>query len=63
MQKQLSAGVRVDLTHKLVARERVTWTLQARSDLPGPDLHGQAEAGFRDGKVVSLRLGPLPPSS
>ena len=63
VRKQLSAGVRVDLTHKLVARERVTWTLQARGGRPGPDLHGQAEAGFRDGKVVSLRLGPLPPSS
>ena len=63
VQKQPPAGVRVDLTHKLVARERVTWTLQVRSDLPGPDLHGQAEAEFRDGKVVSLRLGPLPPSS
>jgi len=23
---------------------------------------GQAEAEFRDGKVTSLRLGPLPPS-
>jgi NTE family protein len=62
VQKQLSAGVRVDLTQKLVARERVTWTLRARSDPPGTDLHGQAEAEFRGGKVTSLRLGPLPPS-
>jgi NTE family protein len=62
VQKQLSAGVRVDLTHKLVARERVTWMLRTRGDRPGTDLHGQAEAEFRDGKVTSLRLGPLPPS-
>jgi hypothetical protein len=52
----------MDLTHKLVARERVTWTLRTRNDRPGTDLHGQAEAQFRDGKVTSLRLGPLPPS-
>ena len=62
VQELLSAGVRVDLTHKLVARERVTWTLRTRNDHPGTDLHGQAEAQFRDGKITSLRLGPLPPS-
>ena len=61
VQQQLSAGVRLDLTHKLVARERVTWTLRTRNDRPGTDFHGQAEAQFRDGKVTSLRLGPLPP--
>jgi NTE family protein len=59
---QLSAGVRIDLTHKLVAGERVTWTLRTGNDHPGTDLHGQAEAQFQDGKVTSLRLGPLPPS-
>ncbi|HYZ52640.1 MAG TPA: patatin-like phospholipase family protein [Streptosporangiaceae bacterium] len=62
VQKQLSAGVRVDLTHKLVARERVTWMLRTRDDRAGTDLHGQAEAEFRGDKVISLRLGPLPPS-
>jgi NTE family protein len=62
VQEQLSAGVRMDLTRKLVARERVTWTLRTRGNGAGPDLHGQAEAEFRGGKVVSLRLGPLPPS-
>src|SRR5215471_123132 len=60
VQKQLSAGVRVDLTHKQVARERVTWTIRTRDDHPGTDLYGQAEAEFRGGKVTSLRLGPLP---
>jgi hypothetical protein len=53
----------MDLIHKLVARERVTWTLRTRSDRPGTDLPGQAEAQFQDGKVASLRLGPLPPST
>jgi len=47
---------------ELVARERVTWTLRARNDRTGTDLLGQAEAQFRDGKVTSLRLGPLPPN-
>jgi hypothetical protein len=35
---------------------------RARDDRPGTDLHGQAEAKFRGGKVTSLRLGPLPPN-
>jgi NTE family protein len=61
VQEQLSAGVRVDLTRKLVARERVTWTLRTRDDHAGTDLPGQAGAEFRGGKVTSLRLGPLPP--
>ena len=63
VEKQLSAGVRMDPTHKLIARDRVTWTLRARNNGPGTDLHGRAEAEFRGGKVTSLRLGPLPPSS
>ncbi len=62
VQEQLSAGVRMDLTHKLIARDRVTWTLRLRNDSAGTDPSGQAEAEFRDGKVTSLRLGPLTPS-
>jgi hypothetical protein len=63
VQELLSAGVRVDLTRKLLARERVTWTLRTRGEHGGTgpaDQAGQAEAEFRDGKVSSLRLGPLP---
>jgi NTE family protein len=63
VQAQLSAGVRMDLTHKLIARDRVTWKLRIRDDAAGTDISGQAEAEFRDGKVTSLRLGPLPPSA
>ena len=63
VQEQLSAGVRMDLTHKLIAQERVTWTLRKRDELAGTDLPGQAEAQFQDGKITSLRLGPLPPSA
>jgi NTE family protein len=62
VQEQLSAGVRMDLTHKLIARERVSWTLRIRNEQSGTDLSGQAEAQFRGGKITSLRLGPLPPS-
>jgi hypothetical protein len=61
VQELLSAGVRVDLTHKLLARERVTWTLRTRGEHGETDPSGQAEAEFRGGKVASLRLGPLRP--
>jgi NTE family protein len=61
VQEQLSAGVRMDLTRKLIARDRVTWTLRKLDERAGTDQPGQAEAQFRDGKITSLRLGPLPP--
>lgn len=51
----------MDLTHTHSAGP-VTRTLRLRNDLPGTDPSGQAEAEFRDGKVTSLRLGPLLPS-
>lgn len=57
VQKQMAARVDVDLTHKQVARERVTWTVRARRNHGETDLHGQAEARFRSGKVATLRLG------
>src|SRR5215475_5602943 len=57
VQDLLSAGVRVDLTRKVLARERVTWTLRTRGEDGGTGPSGQAEAEFRDGKVTSLRLG------
>jgi len=62
VQEQLSAGVRLDLTRKLIAQERVTWTLRRRDEQAGTDLSGQAQARFQDGKITSLRLGPLPPN-
>jgi len=62
VREQLSAGVRPDLTRKLIAQERVTWTLRRRDEQAGTDLSGQAQAQFRDGKITSLRLGPLPPN-
>ena len=62
VQDQLSAGVRMDLTHKLIARERVTWTLRRRDEEAGTDLFGQAQAQFQDGKITSLRLGPPLPN-
>ena len=56
VQRQFSRGVRMDLTHKHVARERVTWTIRARGDGQHDDLHGYAEAEFRSGKVARLRI-------
>ena len=54
--QQLSHGFGIDLTHKNVARERVTWTIRARRGGPETSLHGYAEAEFRSGKVASLRI-------
>jgi len=62
VQKLLSAGVRMDLTHKLVAGERVGWTLRRRGEQDGTDLSGLARAQFQDGKITSLQLGPPPPN-
>ena len=45
----------IDLTRKQIAGERAVWTLRLR-DRPGS--LGQAEVGFRDGRVAELRLGP-----
>jgi NTE family protein len=62
VQQQLSREVRLDLTHKHVARERVTWTLrparasQESSTSPENGRHGYATAEFRAGKVVSLHI-------
>ena len=63
VQNQLSAGLQLDLTHKQVARGRVTWTVRARDDGQETDLHGQVKAEFRSGKVAALRLGRLPATS
>ena len=62
VQDQLSAGIQLDLTRKLLARERVAWTVRARGDRQETDLHGQVEAEFRSGKVATLRLGGFPVS-
>jgi NTE family protein len=59
VQNQLSAGLQLDLTHKLLARDRVTWTVRARDDRQETELHGQVEAELRSGKVATLRLGGL----
>lgn len=59
VQELLSAGVRMDLTRKLLAQERVTWTLRRHDEQTGTDLSGQAQARFQDGKITSLQLGPL----
>ena len=57
VQKQLSAAVQPDLTHKQVARERVTWSVRVRGAGTATGRPGRAEAQFRDGKVASLHLG------
>jgi NTE family protein len=52
--ERLCRETRMDLTRKQLARERVTWTMRAAdADEAAP---GRAEAEFRDGRIVSLRL-------
>jgi NTE family protein len=62
VQKHLSRDLQVDLSHKQVAREQVTWSIRARSSQTGIDVEGQAEAEFEGGKVASIHLRALPPS-
>jgi NTE family protein len=60
VQKHLSRDLDVDLTHKQVAREQVTWSVRAQRGRSGIDGEGQAIAEFRAGKVASIHLGALP---
>ena len=55
--EHLATDVRVDLTKKQVARNRVAWTVRPRRDDPENRVEGVAEAEFRDGKIIALRLG------
>ncbi|HLZ36665.1 MAG TPA: patatin-like phospholipase family protein [Mycobacteriales bacterium] len=58
------AQVRMDLTHKQLARDRVVWSVQTRTsgaDATAPAaVSGRAEAEFRDGRLVRLRLDAPP---
>ena len=56
VREQLSRGFLIDLTHKHVAREKITWTIRARGDDPANSRHGYAEAEFRSGKVARLNI-------
>ena len=56
VQEQISHGLRMDLTHKHLARERVTWTIRAPGGSGTADRPGYAEAEFRSGKVATLRI-------
>jgi NTE family protein len=52
--ERLCRETRMDLTRKQLARERVTWTVRAAD--ADQAAAGRAEAEFRDGRIVSLRL-------
>jgi NTE family protein len=60
LRKHLSAIV-VDATKKQVARDRVAWTVKARSSGAGATAGGRAQISLRDSKIASLRLGPGTP--
>lgn len=57
VREHLTADLHVDPTRKQVAGDGVSWTVQAWRDDRSRRVLGEAEAEFRDGKVVALRLG------
>ena len=57
VREHLTADLHLDPTRKQVAGHRVTWTVRAYRDDPAERVQGRAEAQFRGGKVVALRLG------
>jgi NTE family protein len=56
VREYLTTDLHVDPTRKQVAGHRVSWTVQTRREEPSRTVLGHAEAAFRDGKVVALRL-------
>ena len=57
VREHLTTDLHVDPTRKQVAGHLVSWTVQAWRDDRNQRVLGDAEAEFRDGKVVALRLG------
>jgi NTE family protein len=57
VREHLTADLRIDPTRKQVARDRVTWAVEAHRDGPGAPVRGRAEAELRAGRVTALRLG------
>jgi NTE family protein len=57
VREHLTTDLHVDPTRKQVAGHRVSWTVQAWRDDRSRRVLGGAEAEFRDGKVLALRLG------
>jgi len=56
--EHLAGDIRVDLTKKQVARNRVAWTVRLLgSDGSYERAEGVAEAQFREGKIKAIRLG------
>ncbi len=59
LSNRLAETVRVDLTRKQIAGDRVTWTVRT-ADPAGRCTRGRAEARFAGGRVTSFRLERLP---
>ncbi len=56
--KHLCGNIRINLTKKQVARNRVAWAIRARRGDPATRVEGAAEAEFRDRKIRTFRLDP-----
>jgi NTE family protein len=57
--RQLWHEVRMDLTHKQLTREQAVWMVRLGDAAPGD--RGRVQAKLKDGRVVSVQLGPAPP--
>jgi NTE family protein len=57
VRQHLTADLQIDPTRKQVARDRVTWTVEAHRDGPGAPVRGRAEAELRAGRITALHLG------
>jgi NTE family protein len=55
--KHLCGNIRIDLTKKQVARNKVAWAIRARRKDLATRVEGVAEAEFRGRKIQSFRLG------
>jgi NTE family protein len=57
VREHLTADLHIDPTRKQVARDRVTWAVEAHRAGSGAPVRGRAEAELRAGRVTALRLG------
>ena len=59
---RLTTDIAMDTTRKLVARDRVAWTVRLCADGDAAGVRGHAAAEFRDGRITGFRLGPRLPA-
>ena len=61
VQHHFTSAVRMDLSHKQVVRDRVTWTANGPVEHGGPAVEGRCEVTFAGETVTRLQLGAAAP--